>query len=118
MRHAFAHEALLAMEVDADTGAPGAAITKALCGHWDHPPPCPLAPHHSDARRRSDGVHLRVLFAVEPELEETVRGRIEGALSDGHLIGPDGEVEWTLATSRLSEVTTEELPHAERLKRE
>jgi len=24
----------------------GGAITIALCGHWDHTPPCPLAPHY------------------------------------------------------------------------
>ena len=117
MRQAFAHEALLAMEADADTGAPGAAITKALCGHWDHQPPCPLAPHHSGVTRVGDGVHLRVLFAVEPGLEEAVRGRIEGALSEGHLSGPDGAVAWTLTSSRRSDVTADELPLAERLER-
>jgi hypothetical protein len=36
MREAFAHEAVLVMEPDADMRAPGAAITVALCGHWDH----------------------------------------------------------------------------------
>lgn len=117
MRQAFAHEALLAMEADADMRAPGAAITKALCGHWDHPPPCPLAPHHSDATRVGDGVRLRVLFAVEPDLEEVVRERVEAALSHGHLVGPDGEVAWTLTSSHRSGVTVEELPHAQRLAR-
>lgn len=116
MRQTFAHEALLAMESDADVGALGAAITKALCGHWEHQQPCPLAPHHSDATRVSDGVYLRVLFATEPDLEETVRRRIEAALSQGHLVGPEGDVVWRLTTSRCSEVTTDEVPHVERLK--
>ena len=33
------------MEPDADVQAPGAAVTVALCGHWEHEPPGPLAPH-------------------------------------------------------------------------
>ena len=36
-------------------GAPGGAITVALCGSWDHEPPCPLAPHHTRAHRSGDG---------------------------------------------------------------
>jgi hypothetical protein len=38
MRQAFAHEAVLVMEPDADVRAPGAAVAVALCGHWDHEP--------------------------------------------------------------------------------
>jgi hypothetical protein len=47
------------MEPDADMRAPGAAVTVALCGHWDHEPPCPLAPHH--VRVDEDDGELRVL---------------------------------------------------------
>lgn len=117
MRQAFAHEARLAMDADADIAAPGAAITRALCGHWDHPPPCPVAPHHTAARRLGEDVLLRVLFAVDPTLEEAVRGHIEAALARGHLDGPHGAVAWTLTSSRRSDLTTEELAHAERLVR-
>ncbi|ACL38277.1 conserved hypothetical protein [Pseudarthrobacter chlorophenolicus A6] len=46
MRSAYVHAASLRMEYDGDAGAPGAAITLALCGQWEHPPPCPLAAHH------------------------------------------------------------------------
>ena len=69
------------MEPDADMRAPGAAITAALCGHWDHQPPCPPAPHHSHAKRLGGQVHVRILFAAEPETEPTVRRRIDWALS-------------------------------------
>jgi hypothetical protein len=41
MRQPFAHDAVLAMPAGGDLGAPGAAITVALCGHWEHAPPCP-----------------------------------------------------------------------------
>lgn len=77
------------MDADTDVGAPGAAITVAVCGDWEHEAPCPLAPHHSTVTRVADGVHVRVLFVVEPELEALVRGRIKAALSQGHLIGPE-----------------------------
>ena len=38
MRELFAHDAALAIEPDADMQAPGAAVTKALCGSWEHEP--------------------------------------------------------------------------------
>lgn len=116
MRHAFAHDAVLAMQPDADLRAPGAAITAALCGHWDHEPPCPLAAHHTRAERVGDQVHLRTLFATEPDAEHIVRQRIDHALSGGQLQGPDAVItRWQLRTSRRSEVTAEEASHAQRL---
>ncbi len=55
MRQAFAHEAKVGMATDGDSRAPGAAITVALCGRWDHEPPCPLSPHHTQADRIGSG---------------------------------------------------------------
>ncbi|WKU05472.1 hypothetical protein [Micromonospora sp. HUAS LYJ1] len=118
MRQAFAHEAVLVLEPDGDIRAPGAAITVALCGHWDHQPPCPLAAHHTRTERVGDLVQLRTLFAAEPEAEDLVRRRIRGILSGGELLGPDGAVtHWRLRSSGPSAVTAEEADHAERLKR-
>jgi len=118
MRHAYAHEAVLVMQPDADLRTPGAAITVALCGHWDHQPPCPLAAHHTRAERAGDQVHLRTLFATEPDAERVVRQRIDHALAGGQLRGPDGVITgWQLRTSGPSEVTAEETSHAERLMR-
>jgi hypothetical protein len=117
MRQAFAHEAVLVMPADADLQAPGAAITIALCGHWDHQPPCPLAPHNTSAGRVGDHVHLRTMFATEPETEDIVRQRIDEALGSGQLQGPDGVTHWQLHTSRPSEVTAEEAGHVQRLAR-
>src|SRR5690242_9653257 len=81
MRHAYAHDAVLELAADADLAAPGGAITAELCGHWEHPPPCPLAPHHTAAQRRGPQVHLRILFATEPDREAEVRTRIARALT-------------------------------------
>jgi hypothetical protein len=116
MRRAYAHEAVLVMPPDADTRAPGAAITVALCGHWKHTPPCPLAAHHTRAERAGDRVLVRTLFATEPANEQVVRDRIDQALAGGRLQGPDTVVtRWRLHSSRPSETTAEEASHAERL---
>jgi hypothetical protein len=89
MRQAFAHEALLVMEPDADVRAPGAAVTVALCGHWDHEPPCPLAPHQVGADEVDGELRVRILFAAELDLEAQVRRLIDQALS-GEMEFPDG----------------------------
>jgi hypothetical protein len=116
MRQAFAHEAALVMAPDGDIGAPGAAVTVALCGHWDHEPPCPLAPHHTQADRIGDRVHLRTVFAVEPGGEDEVRQRIDAALTGGKLEGPAGvTTHWELRDSQPSAVSTADKDLAARL---
>ncbi len=116
-RSAFAHDAVLVLGPDGDPAAPGGAITVALCGHWDHDPPCPLAPHHTDAGIGADDtVRLRVLFAVEPEREGEIRALIDRALASGQQAGPDGRVtRWTLRSSTAGGVRPEEEAHAARL---
>jgi hypothetical protein len=119
VRRAYVHEAVLVMGPGADLRAPGAAVTAALCGHWDHEPPCPLAPHHSGAERVGGEVHVRVLFAVEPGIEHEVRQRIDMALSRGQLAALDGTTtRWHLCSSRHSDVSAKEAEHAERLAHE
>lgn len=116
MRQAFAHEATLVMHPYADVRAPGAAITVALCGHWDHRPPCPLAAHNSHAEVSGGQVHLRTVFAAEADSEDAVRQRIEQALSAGRLRGPDGvTTSWELRSSRPAEVSSAEADIAARL---
>jgi hypothetical protein len=118
MRHAFAHEAVLAMDHDADLRAPGGAVTVALCGHWEHEPPCPLAPHHTAAERVDGEVRIRTLFVVEPDQEAAVRERIDAGLGAGTLTGPDGTTtHWRLRSSAPSEVRTSEADHTQRLLR-
>jgi hypothetical protein len=115
-RQAFAHDAVVTMEAGGDTRAPGAAITVALCGHWEHEPPCPLAPHRTGARQDGDQVRLRVLFAAEPAAEAEVRRRIDAALSAGALALPDGgTARWRLRSARPGQVRDDEAEHAERL---
>jgi hypothetical protein len=114
----FAHEALLSMEPDADDRAPGGVITVALCGSWQHEPPCPLAPHHTRAERAGGEVRLRVLFAAEPHDESRVRAKIDDALAEGTGATPDGgTISWRFVGTWASEVRPEEQEHAERLAR-
>ena len=116
MRQAFVHDAVVIMTADGDVRAPGAAITVALCGHWEHEPPCPLAPHHTDAEREGDQVRLRVLFATEPATEAEVRRRIEAALSQPSLTGPDGRTtSWQLRSTQSGLLRPDEAQHAEQL---
>ena len=103
------------MESHADVRAPGAAVAVALCGHWEHEPPCPLAPHHVSAHENDGELRVRILFAVEPDKEGEVRHLIEQALS-GQLKFPDGfATPWWLCANWPSEISAEETGHAERL---
>ena len=113
MRRAFVHRATVAMAPDADPAAVGAAVTTALCGHWDHPPPCPLAPHHTSAVRDGDVVRIRTLFACDPDQEHLVRQRIDTALSQEE--GAVQEATWVLHDSGRDDVQEAERAHAGRL---
>ncbi len=115
MRQGFVHEAVLALDNDADDSAPGAAVTVALCGHWEHEPPCPLAPHHVCTERVEDGLRLRVLFATGAENEAEVRRRVDLAL-EGQWPLPEGvTVSWRLRRSSPSVASPLEADHIERL---
>ena len=103
------------MEPGDDLGAPGAAITVAVCGHWEHEPPCPLAPHHTAAERVGDVVRLRVLFAAEAGDEPEVRRRIDDALAQSELETPDGSARWRLVSTNVGTVRPEEADHGQRL---
>ncbi len=104
------------MEAQGDTRAPGAAITVALCGHWEHEPPCPIAPHNTTAERVDGEVHLRMLFVVEPAREDEVRDRIRAALAAGRLVGVEGqESRGHLRSSARTAVRPDEADHLRRL---
>jgi hypothetical protein len=112
-REAFAHDAVVAMQPGCGHNAPGAAITLALCGSWDHSPPCPLAPHYVSNTDTDETVALRVLFATEPANEQHVRALIGEALATGHLAVPDGGVAtWQLRSSSRGEIRVDEKDHA------
>jgi hypothetical protein len=116
VRQAFAHDAVIAMQPGSSPNAPGGAITKALCGGWDHPPPCPLAPHYVTNVPAGETVALRVLFATEPANEPRVRSLIDEALASGQLTDPDGRpATWQLQSASPGSVRTDEEEMADHL---
>jgi hypothetical protein len=115
MRQAFAHQAVLILPPDSDERAPGAAVTVALCGHWEHDPPCPLAPHHVRAERTGGELRVRILFAAEPGDESEVRRRIDLALAGQWPLPGDLTAAWQVMGSTPSEVTAAEQAHAGQL---
>jgi hypothetical protein len=109
-RKAFAHDAVIAMRDEGSPDALGGAITKALCGGWDHPPPCPLAPHYVTNVPDGETVTLRVVFATEPANEQLVRSLIGEALAAGELTVPDGGVaHWQLRSASPGNVRADEV---------
>lgn len=116
MRLPFAHDALVQMAPGGDPSALGAAITVALCGHWTHEPPCPLAPHHTETRRHGDEVRVRVLFATLAGKEAGVRRQIEAALADGRLTAEGaGDTQWQLLSCGPAALRPNEFDHGQRL---
>lgn len=115
MRQAYAHSVTVAIDPGGDERAPGGAITVALCGRWDHEPPCPLAPHHIAISHDGGELTVRVLFVADPENEHEVRTRLDAALATGVLDGPDGITRWTLRASGPATVRDAEREHAARL---
>ena len=116
VRTAFAHDAVVDMDDDADLTGPGGAVTLALCGSFDHAPPCPLAPHHTQIERTGDQAQVHTIFATEPSLESEVRQHIDQALARGSRETPTGEVAyWQLMTSGAGMVQSNERDHGNRL---
>ena len=96
--YAYTRTYRLKMEPDADTRAPGGAVTVGLCGSWDHPGPCRW-PHYSTITGSESGVHtLTVEFDCPPDDLTDVTTRIDEALAKGELLGPDGQISrWSMA---------------------
>lgn len=69
-------------------------------------------------RTEGDGLHVRTLFVVKPELEGSVRQRIETALSTQRLVGPGEAVTtWRLSNSQSASVLPGERVEVDQLLR-
>ena len=116
MRRTFAHTAVVALPSGGDQAAPGAAITLALCGSWDHEPPCPLAPHSTEARRVGPALRVRVLFAADPRRQREVRRRIAKALATGAVQDPAGNLaRWKLLHAAAAGLTPRDRQRGSRI---
>ncbi len=105
-RRAYHHAASLALHLGVDPAAPGAAVTVALCGHWDHDPPCRW-PHNSRLLDAAGTSSFRTVFTCEPGDEAQVRALIDGALRSGS--------GWQVLGSGAAPVTDEDAALAQRL---
>ena len=103
-RLAFVHEADLRFEPGTDPAAVGAAVTTALCGHWEHEGPCRW-PHNN----ANEGTSFRTLFVAAAAEEDEVRELIERGLR--------GNAGWVVLGTRARPVGADEEPLAERLTR-
>jgi hypothetical protein len=105
-RVAFVHEALLQLAPGTDGAAVGAAVTTALCGHWEHDGPCRW-PHNNSIEGAGSGVNFRTLFVASAADEARVRELIERSLRDG--------TGWVVRRTRSRPVSPAEAPLAARL---
>lgn len=85
----FVHEVRVILGAGADPEVIGAAVTEALCGDWDHQPPCRW-PHHTSIDAEAGFTVARTVFLARRREAEEVRRRIDVRMSDGRLVGPDG----------------------------
>jgi len=99
---AYVHEATIILGEGTDPAAVGAAVTVALCGHWEHEGPCRW-PHNNHIH----GTLFRTLFIATADEEPEVRDRIRAALN--------GEPGWRLESDRARGVAQDEMELALRL---
>jgi hypothetical protein len=98
----------LRLAADADPRAPGAMVTVALCGHWEHDGPCRW-PHNSRIDDSADPARLRTVAIVEDDERAEVLRRMEDGLR--------ADDRWTVGDFRAREIVDEERALADRLSR-
>lgn len=109
MRKLYGHYVRVVLGPGGDARAIGGAVTVALCGRLEHPPPCRV-PHHTavDAPLPLPQVGARVVFACTEDEELEVRRQISAAALAGHLDGPAGPVTWSVEHLGPVELTDDE----------
>jgi hypothetical protein len=98
-RETFVHEAELRLADGADDREPGAAVTVALCGHWEHEGPCRW-PHNNALVAETRPARFRVVFVADAADESEIRTRIVSALASGS--------SWTLVSHHPRPATADE----------
>ena len=101
------HHADIAFDADADTRAPGGAVTVALCGSWDHEGSCRW-PHHTAVDSTTTPSTVRVVYVVDDDELDHVRALIDAALTTG-----DG---WRVLATRPDRLTADETTQVHRLR--
>jgi hypothetical protein len=107
--HPFVHGAALRLRPGVDPAAPGGSVTTALCGSWDHTPPCRW-PHNNEITTSPDSSSFRTLFVAAPDDEIEIRERIEAALRSS--------TDWEVLSITPRDLTDSEKALGSRLKSE
>jgi hypothetical protein len=115
MRRGFAHGALIELAADADQQAPGAAVTVALCGHWEHAGTCRWPHRTSVVTRSGPSLRVRVVFAAAPDEEIAVRRLISDALDQGRLDTEPQSSRWTVTAQGPAGLSAAEARLADRI---
>lgn len=103
---AYVIEADLVLDDELDAAAVGAAVTVALCGHWEHDGACRW-PHNSAIDHARDPARLRTLFVAGEAESAAVSDRIEATLRNA--------TAWHLVSIRARPLAAAEHSLAERL---
>ena len=82
-RRIYVHRAILELRDEDDPREPGAAVTVALCGAIDHPPPCRWPNNNQEPPLAGGTLTFRTVFVAPPAEEAEVRRLIEDALRAG-----------------------------------
>ena len=91
----WVHEARIDVAPTTDPAAIGAAVTVALCGHWEHEGPCRW-PHNN----QYDAGYYRTIFVCTTFDEPAVRQRVRAALV--------GSEDWRVLSDAARAVATDE----------
>lgn len=106
-REVYVHRAVLELPSGTDERAVGGAVTVALCGSWEHDPPCRW-PNNNAGTLDAREFRFRTVFAASPAEEALVRERIEAGLCDGN---------WRVLSSGVGALSDEERVLGERIAR-
>jgi hypothetical protein len=106
-REAFVQEAELLLADDTDSAEPGAAVTIALCGYWEHEGPCRWPHNNAITAEHGAAARFRTLFVADGAEEQSVRDLIVGALGDA--------TGWTVTSTATRPVAESEHDLARRL---
>jgi hypothetical protein len=105
-RHALAVDVELVLNPGEDSRAPGAEVTVALCGHWQHNGPCRW-PHNSRIHTGADAARLRTVVVVPDDERSQIVRLIELALR--------ADDRWSVLAFATGPITDAEQPLAARL---
>ena len=103
---AFVVGAIVALGDGCDPAAVGAAVTSALCGHWEHEGPCRW-PHNNAIDSACVPARFRTLYVAGAEEADLVAQRIRDALGSA--------AAWSVVRIERRPVDESDRPLAERL---